>query len=85
MKRRIAIDKFESLSHSKWERKYHVVLIPKGRRKTLYAGLPSEPLGELFIRNKPGFGRGDCRNLMIPGLCFTSERGLDFDFHRLRS
>jgi putative transposase len=27
---------FESLSHSRWNCKYHVVFIPKGRRKQLY-------------------------------------------------
>jgi len=27
---------FESLSHSKWDCKYHVVFIPKGRKKELY-------------------------------------------------
>ncbi len=27
---------FESLSHTKWECKYHVVFIPKYRRKALY-------------------------------------------------
>jgi hypothetical protein len=26
------MDEYESLSHTKWERKYHVVLIPKCRR-----------------------------------------------------
>ncbi|MDR3799593.1 MAG: IS200/IS605 family transposase, partial [Terracidiphilus sp.] len=29
------MDEYESLSHSKWECKYHVVFIPKGRRKVL--------------------------------------------------
>ena len=33
------MDDYESLSHSKWECKYHVVFIPKCRRKTLYAEL----------------------------------------------
>ena len=33
------MDEFESLSHSKWECKYHVVFIPKCRRKTLYEQL----------------------------------------------
>ena len=37
----------ESLNHSKWECKYHVVFIPKCRRKTLYEGLRRE-LGEVF-------------------------------------
>src|SRR5438045_4131248 len=27
---------YQSLSHSKWDCKYHVVFIPKGRKKDLY-------------------------------------------------
>ena len=38
---------FESLSHSKWECKYHVVFIPKCRRMTLYEQL-RQHLGEVF-------------------------------------
>ena len=41
------MDKDESLSHTKWECKYHVVFIPKMRRKTLYGQLRKH-LGELF-------------------------------------
>ena len=41
------MDDYESLSHSKWECKYHVVLIPKCRRKTLYVELRRH-LGEVF-------------------------------------
>lgn len=33
------MDEFESLSHTKWTCKYHVVFIPKGRRKVLYGQL----------------------------------------------
>jgi putative transposase len=33
------MDDYESLKHSKWECKYHVVFIPKYRRKTLYVEL----------------------------------------------
>ena len=44
-----AMDKFESLSHSKWECKYHVVFIPKCRRRTLYRQLRVH-LGEVFHR-----------------------------------
>lgn len=33
------MDETESLAHSKWECKYHVVWIPKYRRKALYAEL----------------------------------------------
>ena len=41
------MDELESLSHTKWECKYHVVFIPKRRRKTLYAELRRH-LGEVF-------------------------------------
>src|SRR5262249_36903407 len=43
------MDEYESLSHTKWECKYHVVFIPKCRRKTLYAGLRKH-LGAVFRR-----------------------------------
>ena len=43
------MDDYESLSHSKWECKYHVVFIPKYRRKTLYGEL-RQHLGEVFRR-----------------------------------
>ena len=43
------MDDYESLSHSKWECKYHVVFIPKCRRKTLYGEL-RQHLGEMFRR-----------------------------------
>ena len=41
------MDEYASLSHSKWECKYHVVFIPKGRRKALYGQLRVH-LGEVF-------------------------------------
>ena len=41
------MDEYESLSHSKWECKYHVVFIPKGRRKVLYKNL-RQHLDEVF-------------------------------------
>jgi REP element-mobilizing transposase RayT len=41
------MDDYESLSHSKWECKYHVVFIPKCRRKTLYLELRRH-LGDVF-------------------------------------
>jgi putative transposase len=37
----------ESLSHTRWECKYHIVFIPKYRRKALYAELRRH-LGEVF-------------------------------------
>src|SRR5262249_46809305 len=46
-RRRVPLmDDYESLSHSKWECKYHVVFIPKCRRKTLYAELRSGKLAK---------------------------------------
>ncbi len=39
--------KFESLNHTTWECKYHVVFIPKCRRKTLYGSL-RKYLGQVF-------------------------------------
>jgi putative transposase len=41
------MDEFESLSHTKWTCKDHVVVIPKGRRKMLYGQLRHH-LGEVF-------------------------------------
>ncbi len=43
------MDEYESLNHTKWECKYHVVFIPKCRRKALYTGL-RRYLGEIFRR-----------------------------------
>jgi putative transposase len=41
------MDEYQSLSHSKYECKYHIVFIPKYRRKELYEKL-RQHLGELF-------------------------------------
>ena len=41
------MDMYRSLSHTKWDCKYHVVFIPKCRRKTLYVEL-RRYLGEVF-------------------------------------
>jgi REP element-mobilizing transposase RayT len=43
------MDEYQSLSHSRWECKYHVVFIPKCRRRTLYEELRRH-LGEVFRR-----------------------------------
>ena len=40
-------DLYQSLSHSKWDCKYHVVFIPKRRRKVLFAKLRPH-LGAIF-------------------------------------
>ena len=41
------IQDYRILSHSKWDCKYHVVFIPKRRRKTLF-GRARRQLGEIF-------------------------------------
>jgi putative transposase len=41
------MDDQESLSHGRWECKYHAVFIPKYRRKILYGEL-RQHLGEVF-------------------------------------
>ena len=46
-KGQIAMDEFESLSHTKWDCKYHIVFIPKYRRKVLHGQLRAH-LGEIF-------------------------------------
>jgi REP element-mobilizing transposase RayT len=41
------MDAYQSLSHTTWDCKYHVVFIPKCRRRTLYFELRKH-LGEVF-------------------------------------
>jgi len=41
------VNSYESLSHTKWECKYHVVFIPKYRRRALYGELRRQ-LGQVF-------------------------------------
>ena len=43
------MDDYESLSHTKWECNYHVIFIPKYRRKVLYGRL-RQYLGEVLRR-----------------------------------
>lgn len=43
------MDEYQSLSHTQWECLYHVVFIPKCRRRTLYAEL-RKYLGDVFRR-----------------------------------
>lgn len=41
------MEDYETLSHTQWECKYHVVFIPKCRRRVLYGAL-RRYLGEVF-------------------------------------
>jgi len=51
------MDELQSLSHTKWDCKTHIVLIPKCRRKSLYRELRRH-LGEVFrsLAAKKGCG-----------------------------
>src|SRR3989344_3770995 len=40
-------DLYQSLSHSRWDCKYHVVFVPKRRRKTVFGNIRKE-LGPIF-------------------------------------
>ena len=41
------MDEYESLSHPRWDCKYHIVFIPKCRRKALYGDMRRH-LGDVF-------------------------------------
>lgn len=43
------MEDYQSLSHTKWQCKYHIIFIPKYRRKTLY-GVVRRELGDVFHR-----------------------------------
>jgi putative transposase len=43
------MDEYESLSHTKWDCKYHIIFIPKCRRRTIYVELRPH-LGQVFRR-----------------------------------
>jgi REP-associated tyrosine transposase len=40
-------DLYQSLAHSKWDCKYHVVFVPKRRRKVIF-GKTRQQLGAIF-------------------------------------
>ena len=45
---------YHSLSHSKWDCKYHIVFVPKRRRKVLYGNIRQEigPISHALARQK---------------------------------
>ncbi len=43
------MEDYRSLSHTRWQCKYHIIFIPKYRRKQLYGAVRRE-LGEVFHR-----------------------------------
>ena len=61
-----------SLNHTKWECQYHVVFIPKYRRKAMYGGLRHH-LGDVLrgmccggwpSSGRVGWRKGICRRIM---------------------
>ena len=40
---------YKSLQHTKWECKYHVVFIPKYRKKLIYEDIPHINFGSEFL------------------------------------
>jgi putative transposase len=57
----------ESLSHTVWDCKYHVVWIPKYRKKAVYGELRKE-LGEMFrelaLQKESKIVEGHCRQII---------------------
>ena len=43
------MEEYQTLSHTKWQCKYHIIFIPKCRRKALF-GVVRRELGEVFRR-----------------------------------
>lgn len=48
---------FKSLSHSKWDCKYHVVFVPKNRKKILYGEI--KPFLQKVLHELAG--QNDCK------------------------
>jgi hypothetical protein len=55
------MDEAGNLNHTKWECKYHVVFIPKWRRKVLYGEL-RRYLGEVFRAETVAFKASKLRS-----------------------
>ena len=65
---------YQSLSHSKWDCKYHIVWIPKYRKKTLFRELRQElgpVLRELATRKESEILEG--RLLVDHALCVNMD------------
>ena len=54
------MNNYRSLNHTKWECQYHVVFIPKYRRKTLYGGLRHYLGGAAAFGRAAGWRKGIC-------------------------
>ena len=54
------VREIRSLRHTSWECKYHIVFIPKYRKKVIYKGLRRH-LGEVFRELVSGLEATSCR------------------------
>ena len=45
---------YQSLSHTRWDCKYHIVFIPKKRKQRIF-GMLHKKLGEIFHQQASGF------------------------------
>ena len=68
------MDNYQSLNHSKWDCKYHVVFIPKYRRKALYAELRRHSVGDLPDAYA---AEGKCRRGRTPDVRSRAHADLD--------
>ena len=58
------MDDYQSLNHTQWECKYHVIFIPKCRRKALY-GKVRKDLGDLFRKLAEQKGSKVCEGHLV--------------------
>ncbi len=61
---------YQSLSHSKWDCKYHVVFVPKRRRKAIFGPIRKQlgPILHSLAKQKIGFLKGKSA-IAIARLC----------------
>ena len=70
------MDEYETLNHTTWDCKYHVVFIPKYRRKLLFQEL-RKPLGEVFrqlaAQKESKVEEGICFRTMFTCFCRSHQ------------
>jgi hypothetical protein len=80
------VDDYESLSHTKWDCKYHVVFIPKYRRKVLYGelrqGQECDPLGTDVWREEAQFRGTELLGQRVLRIDGRSRRSSDTGIHQ---
>ena len=67
-------DLYQSLSHSKWDCKYHIVFVPKRRRKAVFGKLRRHDCGGGFVlpgESSTQRGRGRSRAQIARRQCFA--------------